>query len=65
MMLSRLRRMVQSGRRGIYARYCIRKKSAIQHLVFEASTGVLENEAVGEYTTRYCGEVESVMQDTA
>ena len=38
----------------IYARYCIRKKSAIQHLVFEVSTGVLENEAVGEYTTRYC-----------
>ena len=46
--------MVQSEWRGIYARCCIRKKTAIQHLVFEVSAGVLENEAVGEYTTRYC-----------
>lgn len=57
--------MVESGRWGNYARYCIRKKSAIQHLVFEVSAGVLENEAVGEYTTRYCIRDESVMQDAA
>lgn len=37
----------------------------MQDIVFEVSTGELENEAVGEYTTRYCGEVESVMQNTA
>lgn len=57
--------MVQSGRRGIYARYCIRRKCVMQDIVFEVSTGELENEAVGEYTTRYCIRVESVMQDAA